>query len=654
MRKLSEEESPYLRKAARQKVNWLPYCEEAFARAREEGKPVFLSSGAGWCHWCHVQAEECFEDEDTAAFLNREFICIKIDRDLRPDVDRRYQEALAAMGQGGGWPLSIFLTCEGKPFYGGTYFPPEDTADRPGFKRVLLEVSKFYRESAEKAHEFGSRVIDHLRPRPLEKQKISRSSADDAAREMLADFDPQNGGFGKHVKFPMPGVMSFLAGIFFARGNPEVGEVIEKTLVSMAKGGINDHLGGGFHRYSTDPAWIIPHFEKLAEDNAWLLMNYIEGFHLFGNPLFKDTARGIIDFARSVLSDPGGGFYASQDADVTPGDEGGYFTWGPDDFGKILQGEELQIASMHFLHEGGAMPHEGGKRVLFIAMEPVEISRKTGIGLAQVNSLIESARGKLLAARSKRQQPFVDKTLYAGLNGLLISAYLAAWRVFDGDYLKDFALLSLERIMNENFRGGGLYRSAGVPAMLDDYTHIIGAHLDAYENTAKPEYLARAEELALTLARDFWDRESGGFFDSREEVAGLRFKNIEDIPHPSANALLIWHFVRLAAVTGKDAYMKMAEESLEIFSARAKGLGVHGGAYYFALDGFYNYTTLKVEAGFDSHLARTARKVFRPHKIVFYGAPDVNAVTACLKGRCLEAVRDAGSLELTIKKPVIA
>ena len=658
MRKLSEEQSPYLKAASRQKVNWLPYCEEAFQKAREEGKPVFLSSGAGWCHWCHVQAEECFEDKETADLLNRDFVCIKVDRDLRPDIDRRYQEALAAMGQGGGWPLSIFLTQDGKPFYGGTYFPPEDRMGMKGFKSLLVEVAKFYRESAEGAGEFGQRIIEHLKKStPLEKTKICRSSLDDAARGVLADFDPRNGGFGRYPKFPMPGAMSFLAGRFFpAEGrNPAIGQAVEKTLLAMAKGGIHDQLGGGFHRYSTDAAWIIPHFEKLAEDNAWLLMNYIEGFHLFGTPLFKKTAMGIAGFVKTVLSDPEGGFYASQDADVTPGEEGGYFTWSRDDFKEVLKGDELTAASMHYLHELGAMPKDG-RHVLFIAMGSEDISEKTGVDISRVNSLIESAKVKLLAARSRRQKPSVDKTLYSSLNGLFIQAYFSAWRAFEDSYFRDFALMTLKGIMAENFRDGVLYRSpegAGVGGMLDDYVHMTGAHLDAYENTGDNTFLTMAERLAASLSRDFRDGESGGFFDSSGEVAGLRFKNIEDIPHPSSNALLIWHLTRLSAMTGKDVYMKMAEESLEIFSCRAKGLGVHAGAFFFALDGFFNYLSLKVEAGFEGPLAQTARNTFRPQKIILYGAlPEGGErVTPCMKGGCLEAVSEAAALAKAMGGP---
>ena len=665
MRKLADEKSPYLRMAARQKINWLPYCQEAFKKAKGEGKAVFLSSGAGWCHWCHVQAAESFEDPQVAEILNKEFVCIKIDRDLRPDIDRRYQEALAAMGHGGGWPLSIFLTPEGKPFYGGTYFPPEDSMGLPGFKKVLAEVSQFYAQNKDKACEYSDRVIDHIRHGLLERPEASEkapggeqaivSSLDDATMDMLKEFDPQNGGFGNYPKFPMPGALSFLAGQYFKGKSPSVGDAVRRTLMAMATGGVYDQVGGGFHRYSTDASWIVPHFEKMAEDNAWLLINYLEGFYLSGEPLFRETALGIIDFAKSVFSDPQGGFYSSQDADITPEDEGGYFTWSRDDFEKVLEGDELEAASLHFLHENGIMPHgERKKHVLFIAMVPEEIAQKTGIDAQLVRSLIESAKGKLLAARSERENPFVDKTVYSSVNGVFISAYLAAWRAFGDAYLKDFALLSLNRVLKDNLRDGVLYRSGDVPGVLDDYAHMTGALLDAYENTGQRDFLGKAEGLAMTLLKDFLDVQSGGFFDSREEVVGLRFRNIEDIPHPSANARLIWHLQRLAAMTGNDAFMKTAKDSLEAFADRAKGLGIHAGTYFYALDGFYNYMALNVEAGADSALAVSARNVFRPHKIVSYGKDILKGrVTPCVTGRCLEPVSDPGALEKTIAGPTV-
>ena len=664
MRQLSDEKSPYLRMAAKQKINWMPWCDEAFSNAKEEGKAVFLSSGAGWCHWCHVQAAESFEDPEVADILNKDFICVKIDRDLRPDIDRRYQEALAAMGHGGGWPLSIFLTPEGKPFYGGTYFPPVDSMGRPAFKKVLAEVAQFYSQNKDKAYEYSDRVIEHLKQAsiekrgPAEKAEPDRASLETATMEMLREFDPQNGGFGNYPKFPMPGALRFLSSQYFRDKNPAVGEAIKKTLSAMATGGVYDQLGGGFHRYSTDATWTIPHFEKMAEDNAWLLINYVEGFYLFGEPAFKETARGIIDFVRTVLSDPEGGFYSSQDADITPEDEGGYFTWTKGDFEKTLSGDEFEAAAPHLFHEQGVMPHgenQQQKNVLFAAMGPEEIAQKnqkTGLDVEHVAALIESAKKKLLAARSLRQQPFVDKTIYSSINGLLISAYLAAWRLLGDDYLKDFALLSLKRILKENLRDGVLYRSGDVPGVLDDYAHMIGALLDAYENTGNREFLAQAEGLASVLEKEFMEGQAGGFYDSRGEVVGLRFRNIEDIPHPSANAQLIWHFLRLSVMTNKNDYLKTAKDSLEAFADRAKGFGIHTGAYYYALGGFFNYMALNVEAEREGPLATAAKNVFRPHKIIFYREEE-GRVTPCMAGRCLEAVTDAAALEEIVSTPEV-
>ncbi|MDA8169449.1 MAG: thioredoxin domain-containing protein [Nitrospiraceae bacterium] len=651
-RPLAGERSPYLKKAAGQPVNWLPYSEEAFRRAKAEDKPVFLSSGTAWCHWCHVQARESFEDVETAGILNANFICIKIDRDERPDIDRRCQEALAAMGSGGGWPLSIFLTPEGRPFYGGTYFPPEDAMGRPGFKKVLNEVAKFYRENKDRIEEYSNRVIEHIRPAPLGKNPLSESFLEEAAQEILNCFDPQNGGFGKSPKFPMPGAIGFLAGRYFFTRSPAIGEAVKKTLEMMAKGGIHDQLAGGFHRYSTDEAWIIPHFEKMAEDNAWLLKNYVAAFHLFGLPLFRETALGIIDFAKTVLSDTGGGFYSSQDADVTPEDEGGYFTWTPEDFNKTLDAEERRIASMHLLHERGEMPHgRDRKMVLFVAMEPEEISGKTGVPVRRVKELMAPARKKLLHERAKRQFPFVDKTLYSSINGLFISAYLSAWRLFGDGYLLDFAIKSLSKILKENFRDGVLYRTGDVKGLLDDHVHMLGALLDVYENTGAAEHIEQAGAVAHALERDFLDKDNAGFFDSAEEVAGLRLKNIEDIPHPSANALAAWHLFRLSTMTGKEDYKKLAEQSLGAFLSLARELGVHCGAYFMALDGFYNHMSLNVGADADSALAQTARKAFRPYKIIFYGREGGGAVTPCIRGRCLEPVSDPAVLAGLLSGP---
>jgi len=321
MNNLAHEQSAYLRHAANQKIDWQPWSDEAFDKAKQENKPVFLSTGAVWCHWCHVMATESFEDEETARLMNALFISIKLDRDERPDIDRRYQQAVAAMGGGSGWPLSVFLTPDKEPFYGGTYFPPEDRQGRPGFKKVLVAAHDFFRTRNDDMRAYSRRVMEALKPEALQPGTINESMVFDAEQAMVVLADRINGGFGKAPKFPMPGALEFLIRRAALNPGSEAATVARTMLTAMASGGFHDHLGGGFHRYSVDEAWIIPHFEKMADDNAGLLRNYTDGYAVFKDEHFREVALGIIAFTRDVLSDSDGGFYASQDADVTPADE---------------------------------------------------------------------------------------------------------------------------------------------------------------------------------------------------------------------------------------------------------------------------------------------------------------------------------------------
>ncbi|RJQ56096.1 MAG: thioredoxin domain-containing protein, partial [Nitrospiraceae bacterium] len=382
MDRLSHEKSAYLKHSAEQKIDWYPWSEEAFEKARREDKPVFLSSGAVWCHWCHVMAAECFFDDETAGLLNENFVSIKLDRDERPDVDRRYQMAVAAMGSGGGWPLSVFLTYDRKPFYGGTYFPPEDRHGKPGFRKVLRAVIDLYRTRRNEIDEYTEKFLQSLKTAPQAAGDINEALLDEEVKNILSEFDMQNGGFGTAPKFPMPGAVEFLLNRFFFTRNEPAGYAARKTLEAMALGGFHDHIRGGFHRYSTDRAWIVPHFEKMADDNAWLLRNYINAYSIFGDALFREAAEGTAGFILSVLADPEGGFYASQDADVTPDDEGGYFTWRDEDFRRVLDEDEYRTLSLYLLNDAGAMGHDGSKKVLFVAMGPEEIAEKTGKGAA--------------------------------------------------------------------------------------------------------------------------------------------------------------------------------------------------------------------------------------------------------------------------------
>jgi uncharacterized protein len=638
MNRLDDAKSPYLRHAADQKIDWYSWAEEPFERAKKEDKPVFLSTGAVWCHWCHVMAKECFEDDEIAGLLNKNFICIKLDRDEMPSIDRRYQQAVTAMGSGGGWPLSVFLTHEKKPFFGGTYFPPEDMHGRPGFKKVLREVASLYRTKKEEISAYTDKLMDFIKPGLLPGGNISRVISDKAIKIILAEYDSQNGGFGTAPKFPMPGALEFMISRYFFSRDESIADSVSRTLKSMAKGGFHDQLGGGFHRYSTDAAWIIPHFEKMAEDNAWLLRNYIDAYAIFKDDKFRKVAEGIISFIGNVLSDPEGGYYASQDADVAPEDEGGYFLWTNEDFRKILDDDEYRIMSLYLFDERGSMPHDESKRVLFEVVEEKEIGRLTGFDLEKVRQIIKSAKEKLLEERNKRETPFIDRTLYTSLNGMLIASCLKAFRTLKDRRLKDFALKSLERITASRYSDSGLFHSEGVKAVLDDYIFLIEALVSAYEITGDRPYLDQADELMELCIKKLWDHEDGGFFDSEDALLGIRLKGIQDIPHPSANSVGTRLLLKLCYMTGKESYCRYAETALKAFSKTAELMGVHAGYYYSALDEYFYMLKLTLKTDPDSGLAETARSCFRPYMSLVYDNKNEGFVLPCSDSTCFDPI----------------
>ncbi len=640
MNRLANEKSPYLRHASTQKIDWHPWSEEAFELARRGDKPVFLSTGAVWCHWCHVMAKESFEDEETARLLNERFIAIKLDRDERPDIDRRYQQAVAAMGGGGGWPLSVFLTPDKQPFYGGTYFPPEDWQGRPGFKKVLRAVSDHYKTKREDVEEYARRVRAELKPDALSPSDLSEAMIDVAEKAMLSLIDMRNGGFGTAPKFPMPGALEFLLRRAAMNAGPSAGDAARRTLEAMAEGGFHDHLGGGFHRYSVDEAWTIPHFEKMADDNAGLLRNYIDAYAVFGDDRFREVAMGIITFTREVLSDPRGGFYASQDADVTPDDEGGYFTWTEEEFKKHLDPDEDALLSTYLLHERGSMHHDPAKKVLFAIRSIQEIAAGLGRNAEDIQRVIRAGKKKLLAARTRRETPFIDRTLYTSLNGMLIASYFHAFSVIGNEEIRTFAVQSLDRILNKRLIDGRLYHTEDITAVLDDYIHLIDALIAAYEATAESRYLALADELTAVCVEKFHDPQEGGFFDTEDNVLGTRLKKIEDIPHVSANALAVMLLLKLSLMTGKDAYRQVSERSLRLFAKSALEMSVHAGAFFCAYDAFFRMLKLTVEALPESDLARSARALAgTTYTMVLYGEEN-NRVIPCMENTCHEPITD--------------
>jgi uncharacterized protein len=649
MNRLAQERSAYLRHAADQEIDWYPWSEEAFEKALREDKPVFLSSGAVWCHWCHVMAKESFGDAETARLLNENFVSIKLDRDERPDLDRRLQQAVAAMGSGSGWPLSVFLTPGRKVFYGGTYFPPEDRQGRPGFRKVLQAVVLHYRTRKEDIRSYASSLETALRPEPLEKEALTPDILDQAEAVFLSQFDGRNGGFGGAPKFPMPGALEFLLRRF-SQGHQTAGEAARTTLFAMARGGMHDQLAGGFHRYSVDDSWTVPHFEKMADDNAGLIRNFVEAYQLFGEDRFREVAESIIAFIRSELAERSGGFYASQDADVTPDDEGGYFTWTDQELREALSREEYEVLSLHLVRSDGSLHHDPSKKVLAMNHDVAEIASRTGTPPSSVLETLGRAKAALLARRQARQAPFIDRTLYTSLNGMLIAAFFRASQSLADRPLAAFAARSLDRILEKRFQHGKLYHAEDVPAMLEDYVHLIDAALSGYEATGTQHYLELAEKLMTLCKTALLDREEGGFFDTDREVLGVRMKRIEDSPHPSPNAVAIQLLLRLGFVTGKDEYRQEAEQCLRAFSGPASSMGVHGGTFFCGLHLWYHSATLTIEAAPDSPLADAARSAaIRSYSLLRYG-PDSNRVVACVNGVCSAPVTEPSALAGTVQQ----
>src|SRR6202140_1764668 len=453
---LARASSSYLRSAMHQPIHWHEWGPEAFETAQRENKPILLDIGAVWCHWCHVMDRESYESPEIAAIVNQHFIAIKVDRDERPDVDSRYQTAVQAISGQGGWPLTAFLTPEGKPFYAGTYFPPQDYQGRPSFSRVLLTLAQAYSEKHSDVLESAESVMGAIsqaegfagKSGSLKAELID--SMGDAAVKL---FDPEHGGFGSSPKFPHPSPMDLLMQRCAETGGAELLNVVTTSLEKMARGGVYDQLGGGFHRYSVDEHWIVPHFEKMSYDNSELLKTYVHGYQLTGNDFFalvaKDIVRGMVGW---WTDQEHGGFYASQDADISLDDDGDYFTWTLDEAEAVLSSDELQVAMLHYdIGEAGEMHHNPAKNVLYLRASVEEVGALLKKTPQDVHALLDAAKKKMYAARLQRPTPFLDKTVYVGWNALCVSAYLKAARVMRLDHARRFALRSLDRILSHGW-----------------------------------------------------------------------------------------------------------------------------------------------------------------------------------------------------------
>jgi len=603
---LSKASSAYLRSAMHQPIHWREWGEEAFATARRENKPILLDIGAVWCHWCHVMDRESYDSPEIAEIINERFVAVKVDRDERPDIDSRYQVAISSISGQGGWPLTAFLTPDGKPFYGGTYFPPDDHYGRPSFKRVLLSIANAYHEKNADVMEQAKMVevaLSHAESFAGKSGEFSPAVVDAIVKSALKMFDPQNGGFGSAPKFPHPAALDLLIDQHERSGDENLRNVFVATLEKMARGGVYDQLAGGFHRYSVDERWIVPHFEKMCYDNSELLKNYVHAYQATGSEFFATTARDIIRWMDEWLSNrEHGGFYASQDADYSMDDDGDYFTWTLQETQSVLTEQEAHVASLHYdINEIGEMHHNPAKNVLYVRAPLEEIAKRLNLPREEVQSLLQSAKDKMYAARLQRPTPYVDKTVYAGWNALCVSAYLEAAKVLGLEAAEHFALRSLDRILAEGWHGeNGLLHVLAysdtnaerrdIPGVLDDYAFTVVACLDAYEATADLTYFNFAKRIADSMVERFFDPVSGGFFDigkiSSEEktlgVLGTRRKPFQDSPTPAGNSVAAIALLRLHAYTNDPGLRDKAEQTIELIAGLADQYGLFAATYGIA------------------------------------------------------------------------
>jgi uncharacterized protein len=608
---LERSASSYLRSARHQPVEWHPWGEAAFERAQAENKPVLLDIGAVWCHWCHVMDRESYEDAELAALINRLFVAVKVDRDERPDVDARYQSAVSAISGQGGWPLTAFLTPDGRPYFGGTYFPRQDRYGRPGFGRVLTTMAQVWQDRREEALESAASVmasIEHNESFSGRGGELTLALADKIAGAALKLFDKRNGGFGTQPKFPHPSALDLLLEVAVNRGNEEAREAFIVTLEKMARGGVYDQLAGGFHRYSVDERWGVPHFEKMLYDNTELLRNYVHGFQSFAREEFARTAREIVAWLDSTMTDrERGGFYASQDADIDLDDDGDYFTWTLDEAREALPPDEFEAATWYWnLRELGDMHHNPAKNVLHVPYTFEQIAAKTGQPAESLKKLVASARARLLAARSQRPTPFIDRTLYTGWNAMAVTAYLETARVLRMDDAKDFALRTLRRLLDEAWDGGesllhviayghdtgeerGPEKIAGT---LDDYAFAVHAGIDGWLASGEMKFYHAAVKLADAMIARFYDRTAGAFYDTAAAkdgqtplgALGARRKPLQDSPTPAGNPTAASALLRIEALSGRAEYRDTAEDTLESFSGIVEQFGLYAGSYGLAAE----------------------------------------------------------------------
>ncbi len=590
--RLIHETSPYLLQHAHNPVDWYAWGEEALNRAQQEDKPILLSIGYSACHWCHVMERESFENEQIAALMNQEYVCIKVDREERPDLDSIYMQAVQAITQQGGWPMTMFLLPDGRPFYGGTYFPPKDrqygSQIMPGFPRILLAMAKAYREQHEELEEQAENLANYLRQgssAPLKTrasgQKTSASGIEMLAKvsqSIIGEFDPQHGGFGRAPKFPHSMALEFLLRMHLHKQRGEIPagssgtaytelEVVESSLHHMAEGGIYDQIGGGFHRYSVDAEWLVPHFEKMLYDNALLSQLYLHAYLVTKEPFYRRIVEETLDYCVREMTAPEGGFYSTQDAD-SEGEEGKYFVWTPQEVEQVLPPEISGLFMRYY--DVSANGNFEGKNILHVSQSEQAFAAAEKLNLADVQTLLKQGRTLLFAAREKRVKPGRDEKILTSWNGLMLRSFAEAARYLERpDYLQ-IAQQNAEFLLSRMRQQNRLLRTykdgrAHLNGYLEDYAFLAAGLLALYEASFNPRWFREARALIDQAILLFADEQNAGFFDTGTDHETLisRPKDSMDNATPAGNSIAAEVLLRLSALSGEQTYRQRAEEYLQ-------------------------------------------------------------------------------------------
>ncbi len=635
---LKNEKSPYLLEHASNPVDWFPWSIKAFEKARNEDKPIFLSIGYSSCHWCHVMARESFEDHEVAGLLNRAFINIKVDREERPDIDKIYMDICQMLTGSGGWPLSIIMTPDKKPFFAATYIPKESKYGHTGMMDLLKRISEIWQNQRDKATRSAEDIADALNrlSQKTATNKLDISILESTYNNLSNFFDDENGGFGQSPKFPSPHNLIFLLRYWKRTKEDRALFMVEKTLQAMNMGGIWDHVGFGFHRYSTDPQWLLPHFEKMLYDQAMLSMAYTDAFLVTKKSAYKRTAEQIFTYILRDMTSRDGGFFTAEDAD-SEGEEGKYYVWTYDEIIQAVDHDDLFfIQDIFNIKKDGNFRDEAtskstGKNILFFKDTPEKLAERHKLSMKELFNRIESIRAKLYDFRSKRIRPLMDDKILTDWNGLMISSLARAAQAFDQDIYMDAAIRANDFILNNNFLAGkGLFHSYGsdknsILGNLDDYSFLIMGLTDLYEATFDASHLKNAVLLMEILINKFWDEDSGGFFFTHKENTDViaRMKYSSDGAIPSGNSISMFNLLRLAGFTERQ---DLADKALRLgesfFSDIAKNPDFHT-SFVAAFDFFFGPSHEVVITGEENsihtkNMIKTLREKFVPNKIVIF------------------------------------